>query len=319
MKWVDGANYGMLGADVGFAAYAGGAAAIAEGAAGAAALGAGALAAAPAIIAVGGAYALDKFGVTGWMTNRFVGAGDALGLTIGRGGSHPACVGDAVAHSSGFWGIVGGLAVGVAIGALVAATVATGGLLGVVLAGAALAGGLSLGSALAAASQSMGSDCGRIMTGSGNVFSRVRRSHGSPTWCNVISILVPNRSLKAAGQSSSTVYRWYGLAMTRIAAAKSTPAETLSSSTRRPDSTARRTPSCLPCRSSSQGWSVGSQEARSVVRFIAASGQIPRGLQSAKASTKRRARNARTRSTQSQVRWSKSEPICRSRAFCLLS
>ncbi|MCA7978121.1 RES domain-containing protein [Burkholderia cepacia] len=170
MKWVDGANYGMLGADVGFAAYAGGAAAIAEGAAGAAALGAGALAAAPAIIAVGGAYALDKFGVTGWMTNRFVGAGDALGLTIGRGGSHPACVGDAVAHSSGFWGIVGGLAVGVAIGALVAATVATGGLLGVVLAGAALAGGLSLGSALAAASQSMGSDCGRIMTGSGNVF-----------------------------------------------------------------------------------------------------------------------------------------------------
>ncbi|WP_080414958.1 RHS repeat-associated core domain-containing protein [Burkholderia ubonensis] len=170
MKWVDGANYGMLGADLGYAAYAGGAAAMAEGAAGAAALGAGALAVAPAVIAVAGAWGLDKVGFTGWLTDRFVGAGDALGLSIGRGGPHPACVGDAVAHSSGFWGIVAGLAVGVAIGALVAATVATGGLLGVVLAGAALAGGLSLGSALAAASQSMGSNCGQIMTGSGNVF-----------------------------------------------------------------------------------------------------------------------------------------------------
>ncbi|WP_338638386.1 RHS repeat-associated core domain-containing protein [Burkholderia pyrrocinia] len=170
MKWVDGANYGMLGADVGWAAYAGGTAAAAEGAAGAAALGAGALAAAPAVIAVAGAWGLDKIGFTGWMTDKFVSAGDAMGLTIGRGAPHPACKGDAVAHSSGFWGIVAGLAVGVAIGALVAATVATGGLLGVVLAGAALAGGLSLGSALASASQSMGSDCGRIMTGSSTVY-----------------------------------------------------------------------------------------------------------------------------------------------------
>ncbi|RQU68076.1 hypothetical protein DF141_28135 [Burkholderia cenocepacia] len=170
MKYVAGANYAMLGAGVGYAGYAAGAAAIGAGATGAAALGAGALAAAPAVIAAGVAWGLDEVGFTGWMADRFVGAGDALGLTIGRGAPHPACVGDAVAHSSGFWGIVAGIAVGVAAGALLAATIATGGVLGVVLAGAALGAGLSLGSALASASQSMGSDCGQIKTGSSNVF-----------------------------------------------------------------------------------------------------------------------------------------------------
>ncbi|PEH84266.1 AHH domain-containing protein [Burkholderia gladioli] len=170
MGWVDGANYGMTGADIGYAAYAGGSAALAGGAGGAAALGAGALAAAPAVIAFGGAMLLEKIGVTGAMASGFTRLGDALGLTIGRGDPHPACVGDDIAHSSGFWGMVAGLAVGVAIGAAIAATVATGGLAGAVIVGCVMAGGLSLGSALAQASQSMGSNCGKIMTGSRTVY-----------------------------------------------------------------------------------------------------------------------------------------------------
>ncbi|MDJ1162765.1 RHS repeat-associated core domain-containing protein [Burkholderia gladioli pv. gladioli] len=170
MGWVDGANYGMAGADIGYAAYAGGSAALAGGAGGAAALGAGALAAAPAVIALGGAMLLDKVGVTGAMASGFTRLGDALGLTIGRGDPHPACVGDDIAHSSGFWGMMVGLAVGVAIGAAIAATVATGGLAGALIVGCVMAGGLSLGSALAQASQSMGSNCGKIMTGSRTVY-----------------------------------------------------------------------------------------------------------------------------------------------------
>ena len=169
MKWVDGANYGMLGADVGYGAYAAGTAATAAGATGAAAAGAAALAAVPAVVALGGAWILGKIGVTGAMAEGAEWLGDKLGLTIGRGDPHPACVGDDIAHSSGFWGMVAGLAVGVAIGAMVAATVATGGLAGAVLVGACMAGGLSIGSALASASQSMGSNCGKIASGSGNV------------------------------------------------------------------------------------------------------------------------------------------------------
>lgn len=65
MKWVDGANYGMLGADVGYGAYAAGTAATAAGATGAAAAGAAALAAVPAVVALGGAWLLGKIGVTG--------------------------------------------------------------------------------------------------------------------------------------------------------------------------------------------------------------------------------------------------------------
>ncbi|MEF2249914.1 DUF6531 domain-containing protein [Ralstonia solanacearum] len=169
MKWVDGANYGMLGADLGYGAYAASSAALGAGATGAAAAGAAALAAVPAVVALGGAWVLGKIGVTSKLEEGFEWVGDQLGLAIGRGDPHPACVGDDIAHSSGFWGMVAGLAVGVAIGAMVAATVATGGLAGAVLVGACMAGGLSLGGALASASQSMGSNCGKISTGSGNV------------------------------------------------------------------------------------------------------------------------------------------------------
>ncbi len=169
MKWVDGANYGMLGADLGYGAYAASSAALGAGATGAAAAGAAALAAVPAVVALGGAWVLGKIGVTSKLEEGFEWVGDQLGLTIGRGDPHPACVGDDIAHSSGFWGMVAGLAVGVAIGAMVAATVATGGLAGAVLVGACMAGGLSLGGALASASQNMGSNCGKISTGSGNV------------------------------------------------------------------------------------------------------------------------------------------------------
>ena len=169
MKWVDGANYGMLGADLGYGAYAAGTAATAAGATGAAAAGAAALAAVPAVVALGGAWLLGKIGVTGAVEKGAEWLGDKLGLSIGKGDPHPACVGDDIAHSSGFWGMVAGLAIGVAIGAAVAATVATGGLAGAVIVGACMAGGLSLGSGLAAASQSLGSNCGKIASGSGNV------------------------------------------------------------------------------------------------------------------------------------------------------
>ncbi|MCL1622136.1 GH-E family nuclease [Ralstonia pseudosolanacearum] len=169
MKWVDGANYGMLGADVGYGVYAAGSAAMGAGATGAAAAGAAAVAAVPAVVALGGSWLLGKMGVTGKLEEGFEWVGDKLGLTIGRGDPHPACVGDDIAHSSGFWGMVAGLAVGVAIGAMVAATVATGGLAGALLVGACMAGGLSIGGALAGASQNMGSNCGKIATGSGNV------------------------------------------------------------------------------------------------------------------------------------------------------
>ncbi|WP_175953158.1 RHS repeat-associated core domain-containing protein [Burkholderia sp. BCC0405] len=174
-------NYGMLGADAGLTTLEGTAAglsaagtALAGGATGGAALGAGAIAAGtamlPLAIAVGGAWALDKVGVTGWLSKEFTQVGDALGLTIGRGDPHPACVGDRIAHSSGFMGILTGIAVGVAVGVAVAATVATGGLAGALIVGACMAGGLTLGGALASASQSMGSNCGEIVTGSGNVY-----------------------------------------------------------------------------------------------------------------------------------------------------
>ncbi|WP_244140460.1 DUF6531 domain-containing protein [Burkholderia sp. BCC1047] len=174
-------NYGMLGADAGLTAIEGTAAglgaagtALAGGATGGAALGAGAVAAGtvmlPLAIAVGGAWALDKVGVTGWLSKEFTQVGDALGLTIGRGDPHPACIGDRIAHSSGFMGILAGIAVGVAIGVAVAATVATGGLAGALIVGACMAGGLTLGSALASASQSMGTNCGEIVTGSSNVY-----------------------------------------------------------------------------------------------------------------------------------------------------
>ncbi|WP_175962278.1 DUF6531 domain-containing protein [Burkholderia pyrrocinia] len=174
-------NYGMLGADAGLTTLEGTAAglsaagtALAGGATGGAALGAGAIAAGtamlPLAIAVGGAWALDKVGVTGWLSKEFTQVGDALGLTIGRGDPHPACIGDRIAHSSGFMGILAGIAVGVAIGVAVAATVATGGLAGALIVGACMAGGLTLGGALASASQSMGSNCGEIVTGSGNVY-----------------------------------------------------------------------------------------------------------------------------------------------------
>lgn len=169
MKWVDGANYGMLGADLGYGAYAAGTAATAAGATGAAAAGAAALAAVPAVVALGGAWLLGKIGVTGAVEKGAEWLGDKLGLSIGKGDPHPACVGDDIAHSSGFWGMMAGLAIGVAIGAAVAATVATGGLAGAVIVGACMAGGLSLGSGLAAASQSLGSNCGKIASGSGNV------------------------------------------------------------------------------------------------------------------------------------------------------
>ncbi|WP_096721880.1 DUF6531 domain-containing protein [Paraburkholderia acidicola] len=174
-------NDAMLGADVGMTAVEGASAglgaagtALLGGASGSAALGAGAIAAGtvllPVSIAIGGAYAMQKLGVTDWLSNEFVSAGDWLGLSIGRGDPHPACVGDKVAHSSGFMGILVGIAVGVAIGAAVAATVATGGLAGALIVGACMAGGLTLGSALASASQSLGTNCGEIKTGSDDVY-----------------------------------------------------------------------------------------------------------------------------------------------------
>lgn len=169
MEWVDGANYGMLGADVGYGAYAAGSAAVASGATGAAAAGAAALSAVPAVIALGGSWLLGKFGVTGAMAEGATRVGDALGLTIGRGDPHPACEGDEIAHSSGFMGMLAGLAVGVAVGAMVAATIATGGVVGLLIVGGCMAGGLSLGAALASASQSMGSVSGTIKSGSANV------------------------------------------------------------------------------------------------------------------------------------------------------
>jgi hypothetical protein len=62
MKWVDGANYGMLGADVGYGSYAAGSAAVGTGATGAAAAGAAALAAVPAVVALAGSWALGQAG-----------------------------------------------------------------------------------------------------------------------------------------------------------------------------------------------------------------------------------------------------------------
>jgi RHS repeat-associated protein len=176
MKWVDGANYGMLGADVGYGSYAAGSAAVATGATGAAAAGAAALATVPAVVALAGAWALSKLGVTEAIADGATKVGDALGLTIGRGDPHPACVGDDIAHSSGFFGMMAGLAAGIAIGAMVAATVATGGLAGALIIGVCMAGGLSLGSALASASQSMGSNCGKITSGSHNVTFEGKRA-----------------------------------------------------------------------------------------------------------------------------------------------
>ncbi|MEQ5840471.1 DUF6531 domain-containing protein [Paraburkholderia acidicola] len=169
-KWVDGANYGMMGADVGYGAYAAGSTALAGGATGAATAGAAALAAVPAVVAMGGAWLLGKIGVTGAIAEGVSRVADVLHISIGRGDPHPACVGDDIAHSSGFWGLVAGLAVGIAIGAAIAATVATGGLAGALIVGCVMAGGLSLGGALAAASQNMGSNCGKIASGSHNVF-----------------------------------------------------------------------------------------------------------------------------------------------------
>jgi RHS repeat-associated protein len=169
MKWVDGANYGMLGADLGYGSYAAGSTALASGATGSAMAGAVALSAVPAVVALGGSWLLGKIGVTQLVADGATWVSDELGLTIGRGEPHPACVGDNIAHSSGMMGLIAGLAVGIAIGAMVAATVATGGLAGALIVGACMAGGLSLGGALASASQSMGSNCGTIQTGSDNV------------------------------------------------------------------------------------------------------------------------------------------------------
>ncbi|AKM03221.1 RHS repeat-associated core domain-containing protein [Burkholderia pyrrocinia] len=172
-------NHIMLGGDIGWATASVLDAGITAGASGSAIAGALAVELAPVAIAIGGAWALDKLGATDAMSRGFVWVGDELGLTIGRGDPHPACVGDAVAHSMGAWGIFGGMLVGVAVGAIVAAavvaTVATGGLAGAMIVGACMAGGLSLGSALASASQQMGSDCGQIMTGSHDVYFEGRR------------------------------------------------------------------------------------------------------------------------------------------------
>ncbi|CAB3767323.1 hypothetical protein B7G54_29730 [Burkholderia puraquae] len=163
----------MLGGDVGWATASVLDAGITAGASGSAIAGAVAVELAPVAIAIGGAWALDKLGVTDWMSRGFVHLGDELGLTIGRGDPHPACVGDSVAHSMGALGIFGGMLVGVAAGALLAAavvaTVATGGLAGALIVGACMAGGLSLGGALASASQQVGGNCGEIMTGSDDV------------------------------------------------------------------------------------------------------------------------------------------------------
>lgn len=175
-------NYGMMGADVGVttvgavdgvvAAAASTGTAVSGWAVGAAV----ATALAPAAIAVGGAWLLDKVGVTGAMAKGFVWVGDELGLTIGHGDPHPACVGDDIAHSMGFWGIAAGIAAGIVVGALVvAAVVVTGGTAGPLIVGACMAGGLSLGSALASASQSFGSNCGKIASGSDNVYFEGRK------------------------------------------------------------------------------------------------------------------------------------------------
>ncbi|KAF1039400.1 MULTISPECIES: DUF6531 domain-containing protein [Burkholderia] len=172
-------NNVMLGGDIGWATASVLDAGITAGASGSAIGGALAVELAPVAIAIGGAWALDKLGVTDAMSRGFVWVGDELGLTIGHGDPHPACVGDAVAHSMGAWGLFGGMLVGVAVGAIVAAavvaTVATGGLAGAVIVGACMAGGLSLGSALASASQQMGSDCGQIMSGSHDVYFEGRQ------------------------------------------------------------------------------------------------------------------------------------------------
>ncbi|PRE14051.1 DUF6531 domain-containing protein [Burkholderia multivorans] len=172
-------NYVMLGGDIGWATASVLDAGITAGASGSAIAGALAVELAPVAIAIGGAWALDKLGVTDAMSRGFVWVGDELGLTIGHGDPHPACVGDAVAHSMGAWGLFGGMLVGVAVGAIVAAavvaTVATGGLAGALIVGACMAGGLSLGGALASASQQMGSDCGQILTGSHDVYFEGRQ------------------------------------------------------------------------------------------------------------------------------------------------
>ncbi|WP_321846346.1 DUF6531 domain-containing protein [Paraburkholderia bannensis] len=170
----ENANNVLIGGDVGWATASVLDAGIAAGASGSAIAGAVAIELAPVAVAIGGAWALDKLGVTDAMSNGFVSLGNELGLTIGHGDPHPACVGDAIAHSTGAMGIFGGMLAGVAVGAIVAAavvaTVATGGVAGALIVGACMAGGLSLGSALASASQQMGSNCGQIMTGSSNVF-----------------------------------------------------------------------------------------------------------------------------------------------------
>ncbi|MGT2433971.1 hypothetical protein ACU4HD_44005 [Cupriavidus basilensis] len=89
MKWVDGANYGMLGADVGYGAYAAGTAATAAGATGAAAAGAAALAAVPAVVALGGAWLLGKIGVTGAVEKGAERAWRQAGLEHRKGRSAP--------------------------------------------------------------------------------------------------------------------------------------------------------------------------------------------------------------------------------------
>ena len=90
MKWVDGANYGMLGADLGYGSYAAGSTALASGATGSAMAGAVALSAVPAVVALGGSWLLGKIGVTQLVADGATWVSDELGLTIGdSSGSSP--------------------------------------------------------------------------------------------------------------------------------------------------------------------------------------------------------------------------------------
>jgi YD repeat-containing protein len=167
------ANYGPPIVEVG-AAVSGGASLTAAGAL-----------ALPAAITLGAAIGtgalLHHFGVDKAISNGLTSLGDHFGLTIGRGGPHPACVGDDTAHSESGWGAFLGGVVGVVVGgglalaglALIAATPLTGGLstvAGALVLGAALGAGATVGAAVADASKSFGTNCGKITTGSPDVF-----------------------------------------------------------------------------------------------------------------------------------------------------
>lgn len=169
MKWVDGVNYGMLGVDVGYGVYVVGIVVIVVGVIGVVVVGVVVLVVVFVVVVLGGVWLFGKIGVIGVVEKGVEWFGDKLGLSIGKGDLYLVCVGDDIVYLLGFWGMVVGFVIGVVIGVVVVVMVVIGGLVGVVIVGVCMVGGLSFGSGLVVVSQSMGSNCGKIVFGLGNV------------------------------------------------------------------------------------------------------------------------------------------------------